>query len=397
MPKRALALLAVGAAIAVVAAVVLIGGGDGGAGEILHGRPGFPLRGSLAHDDKPIETAVAEWRKQSAEDAKDPDADHALQGPDADDTVTVLWAGHIREDDVVVAEAADEVAELSHQGSLGWSVDGVTARDRLEASDVPVGAGGAIVLPDSGQWRYVDAAVLSGGMSRADGLLFGYDSSPEGFVVPTTDDVDPAVYIAGVGGRRVSRPDLAALRGALAAGGARALWRAADAGQTALDDAARRDGQSFGHAGDAQTLNVVWTGRLPGRRHGAVVSEGRGPGMSLALGFGEVPKTANSAGKEDEGSELLGFGSSRLGRRAGAGEAVGGAYIQLGEEPYLAVAGTGVKEITAIVGRHTISHSAPFALIPATPLEPKGGTATDTVVYGHDKYGAVVAPLPSSY
>jgi hypothetical protein len=284
--------------------------------------------------------------------------------------VSVLWAGHIREDD---------------------------ARDgprRLEASDVPVGAGGAIVLPDSGQWRYVDAAVLSGGVSRADGLLFGYDSTLEGFVVPTTDDVDPAVYIAGVGARRVSRPGLAARRRTLAAGGARALWRAADAGQTALDDDARRDEQSFGHAGDTQTLTVVWTGRLPGRRHGAVVSEGRGPGMSLALAFGEVPKNENSAGKQDEGSELLGFGSSRLGRRADAGEAVGGAYVQLGELPYLAVAGTGVKEITAIVGRHTLSRSALFALIPATPLEPRSGKATDTVVYGRDKYGAVIAPLP---
>ena len=29
--------------------------------------------------------------------------------------------------------------------------------------------------------------------------------------------------------------------------------------------------------------------------------------------------------------------------------------------------------------------------------EPKGGTATDTVVYGRDRYGAVIAPLPSPY
>jgi hypothetical protein len=119
--------------------------------------------------------------------------------------------------------------------------------------------------------------------------------------------------------------------------------------------------------------------------------------MSLALGFGEVPKNENGAGKQDEGSQLLGFGSSRLARRADGGEAVGGAYVQLGELPYLAVAGTGVKEIVAIVGRHTLSRTAPFALIPATPLEPKTGTATDTVVYGRDKYGAVIAPLPSAY
>lgn len=390
MSKRVLALAAAGAAAVVVAAVVLIGGGGGDAGEIVHGRPGFPLRGSLAHDDQAIGAAVAEWRKQSAEKAKDPDADHALRGPDDDDTVTVLWAGHIADEDVVVAESDEEVGELSHQGSLGWSLDGVTARDRLETSDVPVGAGGAMVLPDSGRWRYVDAAVLSRGVRRADGLLYGNDPSPEGFVVPATDNVvDPAVYIAGVGGRKLSRPDLAALRRGLAAGGARALWRAADAGQTALDDAARD--APFLHAGDAQPLTVVWTGRLPGHRHGAVIGEGRGSGTSLALGFGEAPKTANGAGRKDEGGVLLGFGSSRLGSRQDSRAAVGGAYVQLGDSPYLAVAGTGVKTLTALVGRRELSRPAPFALIPASDA------SSDTVVFGRDAHGAVIAPLPSPH
>src|SRR5262249_61406102 len=100
--------------------------------------------------------------------------------------------------------------------------------------------------------------------------------------------------------------------------------------------------------------------------------------------------------REAEGGELLGSASSRLGPRADAGEAVGGASVQLGQLPYLAMAGTGVKTIPALVGRRTLSRQAPFALISATPLQP-GRSVPDTVVYGRDKYGAVIAPLPSPY
>ncbi|MCW2994708.1 MAG: hypothetical protein JWQ18_2203, partial [Conexibacter sp.] len=224
MPRRA----PVPIAAAVVAAAFLLAGcgGDegGGAGRVERGDPavGFPLRGSLAKDDKAIDGAVSAFRKATAKAKEDDGLDHTWQGPDSNDRVTVLWAGRVNDRDQVIAEGGDEVAEITRLGQLGWHVDGTSLRDPYRTRGMPVGAGSSVVVPTDGQtWRYVDASGhdTADGL-LADGLFVNVSSDPQGFVLPedsaTSPPNGPMAYLPGIGGRTLSARSFAELRTALA-------------------------------------------------------------------------------------------------------------------------------------------------------------------------------------
>jgi len=400
MPRRA----PVPIATAVVAAAFLLAGcgGDdgGGAGRVERGDPavGFPLRGSLAKDDKAIDGAVAAFRKATAKARKNENVDHTWLGPDANDRVTVLWAGRVDDRDQVIAEGGDEVAQITRLGQLGWHVDGTSLRDPSRTRGMPLGAGSSVVVPDDGQrWTYVDAS----GHATADGLLtdglfVNASSDPEGFVLPADDDAapnGPMAYLPGIGGRTFSRRSFADLRAALDDGGARALYLAAAEGQRAVADAAKASPQSQ-DLRRLQPLQVVWTGRLPDRPHAAVVAQGRDSAESVALGYGKQGGRNQVNHDPKEGAQLLGFGAGGLAGSNTEGAVVAGAYVELDKLPYLVLAGLGAKTLHALVGGREVTRPGPAAVVAAEPLLPADTrTAPDTVVFGRDEHGQVIAPL----
>ena len=93
----------------VVIAVVFVTsrGDDEPKGETERGAPGFPLRGSLAGDTEAIDTAVAEWREETAEDAKEAEEDD----DDDDDAET--------RDDTRAAQTPATTSPCS--GSVAWT------------------------------------------------------------------------------------------------------------------------------------------------------------------------------------------------------------------------------------------------------------------------------------
>ena len=410
MPKhtRVAAAAAVAVAVLVLLAVVLLRGGDE-KGEIVRGAShrGFPLRGSLAKDDDAIAGAVDRWREVVAKRSESDD-DTTFHGPDADDDVTVLWAGRVGERDTVMLEGGDLVAELTRQGQLGWGVAGTSLRDSDETPDVPVAAGHSIVVPDDGApWQYVNADRFSSGDALiADGLVSIINSTPKGFVIPeradAASDGQTEIYLAGIGGRLLTSPrDFADLRKALTGGDARAVWLAAHASQRRLTELAEDDPQRALRA--PQPLRIVWTGKLPKRPHAAIVEQGRFSAQSVALGHGEAAGEQDTNEDATEGEILLGFGTGGLsGSNRGAavgsnrgGAVVAGSFISLDDVPYLVLAGIGVKTIHALVGDREIVRSGPAAIIPAAPLA-RTGTPPDTVIYGRAADGDVIAPLATN-
>jgi hypothetical protein len=387
MSRRTIVLTIAVTAAVILSVVLLTGGdGDGGEGKVVRGAPehGFPLRGSLAEDDDAIEGAVARWRDKKG---------------DPDDDVTVLWAGHAGDRDVVMLEGSDMVGEVTRSGQLGWFVAGTRPSDPDDTSGMPVGAGHSVLLPmTGGPWRYVDASRFHADLTRqGDGLLSGNDLSPEGFVVSARDPAESAdggkVLVTGVGARRLSTASLVALGDALADGGARAVWLAARSGQDAVDEGAEDD-NGRRDLRRPMPLTLVWTGRLPGRPHAAVVAQGQDFTESLALGFGEIAGERDTNLDRREGQALLGFGAEGIDGSQRGSAVVGGAYLDLDDVPYLFLAGTGVKTLHALVGDRALNRSAPAALIAATPLA-DAGTRPDTVIFGRDARGRVIAPLTS--
>ncbi|MCW2995940.1 MAG: hypothetical protein JWQ18_3435, partial [Conexibacter sp.] len=176
-------------------------------------------------------------------------------------------------------------------------------------------------------------------------------------------------------------------------GGARALYLAAQEGQRALADAAKAAPQTQ-DLRKLQGLQVVWTGRLPGRPHAAVVAQGRGSAESVALGYGKQGGRNQVNRDPKEGAQLLGFGDAGLAGSNTEGDVVAGTYVELDKLPYLVLAGTGAKTLHALVGSREITRSGPVAVVPAIPLLPiDTNTQPDTVIYGRDDQGKVIASL----
>ena len=325
------------------------------------------------------------------------DDDTAFHGPDANDDVTVLWAGRVDERDTVMLEGGDLVAELTRQGQLGWGVAGTSLRDGDGTPNVPVAAGHSIVVPDdSARWQYVNADRFSSGDALiADGLVSTINSSPRGFVLPeradAASDGQTEIYLTGIGGRLLTSPHaFADLREALTGGNARAVWLAASAGQRSLTELAEDDPQRALRA--PQPLRIVWTGKLPKRPHAAIVEQGRSSTQSVAIGHGEVAGEQDTDEDATEGENLLGFGTTGLSGSNRGGAVVAGSFINLDDVPHLVLVGIGVKTIHALVGDREIVRSGPAAIIPEAPLAPTG-TPPDTVIYGRTADGDVIAPL----
>ena len=207
----------------VVIAVVFVTsrGDDEPKGETERGAPGFPLRGSLADDTDAIDTAVAEWREETAEDAKeaeedDDDGDDAetrdrhARRPDSGDDVTVLWIGRVDE--------REEVAVLESQGGLlalltrresgsSWFVRSERVHTGNDfRGNVPIGVGDAILTPARNEWRYVDAGYSSSYQDVGDGLLWADGSvGADGFVLPQRPGERRGADLR-LGHRRAPRP-----------------------------------------------------------------------------------------------------------------------------------------------------------------------------------------------
>ena len=400
MPKPTRVAAAAAVAVLVLLAVVLLRGGDddrGRKGEIVRGAShrGFPLRGSLAKDEDAIAGAVDRWRQVVAKRSES-DEDRTFHGPDANDDVTVLWAGRVDERDTVMLEGGDLVAELTRQGQLGWGVAGTSLRDSDGTRDVPVAAGHSIVVPDDGaRWQYVNADRFSSGDALiADGLVSTISSTPKGFVLPERADAasegQTEIYLTGIGGRLLASPHaFGDLRKALTGGNARAVWLAANAGQRYLTELAEDDRRRALRA--PQPLRIVWTGKLPKRPHAAIVEQGRSSAQSVALGHGEAAGEQDANEDATEGENLLGFGTDGLSGSNRGGAVVAGSFISLDDVPYLVLAGIGVKTIHALVGDRELVRSGPAAIIPAAPLART--TPPATVIYGRAADGDVIAPL----
>ncbi len=386
------------AAIAVAAALFFVLSGEDPEGETVRGKPGqgFPLRGSLADDTDAIEGAVSAWREASEEPDEDDEAgrDDPLRDarPDEDDDVAVLWAGRADERDVVVMKSSEMVAEVTRRPDGAWDVEGERRSDRSVLDSLPVGASGAVVVPDRGRWRYVNAgdSSSSGLEDVGDGLFYGGRSAQDGFVVPETASEDNVgIYVTQVGARLMSPEAFTTLQKGLDGGNARAIWLAANEANGSLREGLRRYGQDSEPPTSAEALEVVWTGRIPGHPHAAVVVQGRDYfGLrSAALGW------AGAEERSDEGgAQALGFNTSTQ-RRSDARDAfVAGTYAEIDDVPYLVLAGSNVETIHALVGDQEISRPAPFALIDARRFVQTEGEP-DTVIYGVTAEGNVVSPL----
>ena len=378
--------------------------GEDPEGETVRGKPGqgFPLRGSLADDTDAIEGAVSAWREESEEPDEDDEAgrDDPLRDarPDEDDDVAVLWAGRADERlDVVILKSAEMVAQVTRGSDGLWDVEGeVGASVRLDS--LPIGAYGAVVVPDRGRWRYVNAGVSSSSVLEdvGDGLFYGGGSARDGFVVPeTAREENVGLYVTQVGARLMSLEAFTELQEGLDGGSARAIWLAANEANRSLRAGLRRYGQDSRPPTSAEALEVVWTGRIPGHPHAAVVVQGRDYfGLqSAALGWGEDP---GAEGRRDEdgqgGAQDLGFNTSSR-RRSNARDAfVVGAYTEFDDLPYLVLAGSNVETIHALVGDHEISRPAPVAVIDARRFARTEGEP-DTVIYGLTADGNVVSAL----
>lgn len=389
-------------AIAIVAVVLVTSRGDEEAeGETERGRPGFSLRGSLKDDDAAIDAAVAEWREEIAEDEdEDDDGKDAGQRlrealePEPDEDITVVWIGR--------ADERQEIAILEHRGLAvllrrrsaedNWFISAQRVQDEQDTrGTLPVAVGDAIVVPDGGQWRFVNASYGSGYADTGDGLFWstsGIDS--DGFLIPTRPGADRIpVYVSGIGARVIRRDGYERFEQSLQDGYARAVWQAARDTTQRLED--EREEQPY--PDDAPALSVLWTGRLPGWSRAALVLHGDqyDPLMAASLGYGEVPQADDAEERDEGGASSLGTGrTGDLIRTPDTFAAV--AWTVLDDLPYLVLAGAGdVSTLHAFVGKEELRRRGPLAVVDGRRFDPK--LRPDTVGFGRSASGNVVAPL----
>ena len=383
-----------------VVLVLVLRGGDAEKGETVLGKPGrgFPLRGSLAADDEAIAGAVSAWRERAEEDEDEDEADDATDDlrPDEDEDVLVLWAGRVGDRDVVMLEGGEAIVAMQRGGGRDWYTSGESPRDSDRTTGMPVGTSNFVVVPTGDGWRSVNASDSSGLAEVGDGLFSASSSEQEGFVLPESGagsgDDQVSIYVAGVGGRLMSREAFAGLEDALAAGYARVLWIAMDEAQRNVNNEVKRLPTVPRELRTPPPLEVVWTGRLPDQPQAAIIAQGRGSAQTLALGYAAPPDEEDSDGDFIPGAQLLGFGDPGRSRFDASETAVGGDYVDLDGVPYLVLAGTGVETLHALVGDREISRRAPAAVIDARPFA-QLSDLPDTVIYGRTADGDVIAPL----
>ncbi|MDA0171385.1 hypothetical protein OJ998_19960 [Solirubrobacter taibaiensis] len=388
-------------AVCIVAVFIAARGDDDPKGDTERGAPGFPLRGSLAGDTEAIDSAVAAWREETAEDAEEEAEDedeedddatrerHARR-PDAGDDVAVLWIGRVdeREEVAILESQAGLLAALTRRdSSAGWFV----RSERLRGEDdfrgsVPIGVGDAIVTPARNEWRYVDAGYSSSYQDVGDGLLWADGSvGADGFVLPerAVSDRIP-IYVTGIGGRFVRPEAYEAFTEALESGYERAVFLAAEQAAEMVQE------ESDFVDDEPPALSVEWTGEVPGYEHAALVLHGdtTSPRRAVVVGYGDRPARSE---EKDEGTIRLGSG----GKPPYTGDPdtfAAGAYTAFDNFPYLILAGAGaVKTLHALVGTQEIDRKGPFAIIDARRFDEK--ERPDSVFFGRRADGVVVAPL----
>ena len=383
-------------AIGVVLVLVLRGGDDAEKGETVLGKParGFPVRGSLATDDEAIAEAVSAWRERAAEDEDADEADDATDNlrPDEDEDVLVLWAGRAGERDVVMLEGGEAIVAMQRGGGRDWYASGESARDSDRTTGMPVGTSNFVVVPTGERWRSVGASDSSDVAAVGDGLFGVGGNEQQGFVLPESGADQVPIYVAGVGGRLMSREAFAAFEDALAAGYGQALWAATNEAQRVVDNEIKRLPTVPRELRTPPPFEVVWTGRLPDQPQAAIIAQGRGPAQALALGYAAPPDDADANDDVIVGAALLGFGDAGRSRFDASETAVAGDYVDLDGIPYLVLAGTGIETLHALVGDREISRRAPAAVIDARPFA-KLSDLPDTVIYGGTADGEVIAPL----
>jgi len=386
--------------VIVIAVVFVISRGDDEPkGVTERGAPGFPLRGSLADDSEAIDTAVAEWREETAEDAKeaeedDDDGDDAetrarhARRPDESDDVTALWIGRVdeREELAILESQEGLLAALTRRESgSSWFICSEQVRTGDDfRGNVPIGVGDAILTPDRNEWRFVDAGYSGGYEDVGDGLLWaGGGAGSDGFVLPQRPVSDGVpIYVAGIGGRLVGPEAYEAFTQALESGYERAVFLATEQASEQLQE--ERD-----FADDQPpALSVEWTGEVPGYEHAALVLHGDAySGQRAAVvGYGDRPDRSED---KDEGTIRLGT----AGKPPYTGDPntfAAGAFTAFDNFPYLVLAGAGaVKTLHALVGKDEIERKGPLAIIDARRFDEK--TVPDSVLFGRTADGAVVA------
>ena len=375
-------------------------------GRISEGGAGFALRGSLASDEAAIDAAVSAWRDRPEKKADDDDeaandTPDPLAGrrPESDDDVDVLWAGNVdRYTDVAILHSAEVVAALERRPDGEWHIEDEVRHERLDTPVCRSASATGSSRPD-GQWRGVRVGRGLGPKEVADGLFRADGLDDEGFVLPEDRGGERlGLYVVDAGARLIEPRALEALEAAIADGQGRAVYQAAYAAEQPLTAEAER-GTATRELMAPPMLEVLWTGRLEGRPHAAVIAQESAYRRSLALGFGEVPtdeeveraETEEERDADKAGSELLGYGRAELGRGGRRG-LFGGAYVELDRFPYLVVAGRDLASLHVLVGDREITRRGPVAVLDALAFgEP--GKRPDTVIYGRTAGGEVVAPL----
>jgi hypothetical protein len=379
VPSRKTLLVGAGALVLVVLVAVLLTRGDGRSLTIERGDgSAFPLRGSLADDRDAIDDALAAWKDGRGAAANGRAA--RVSGA----AVHLLYAGRAGDRDVVLVRQGTRLIAMHRPLDRDWVVG--AARERFDAFDgSPVGIDDAILLP-AGDWTYVPLRARGSRPQTADGLIstgaaVGGELEP-GFVLqgsqPARDQLGK-VYDTQAGLFRVDADDYRRITAASRRPGSLTAIHAA---LVESDRAEAVDGTRL------RAMDVLWTGRLPGVPHAAVVL--RGDPHRLGLGLVRDPDAfVSSAESVDLGSLTAPLGARR--RELVDPPYVGAAYAGGGDEPVtLVAAATGeVDRIELLVGTRRVTRPGPVAIIPAD-WDP---ATADAVVLGRTARGAVVAPL----
>jgi hypothetical protein len=372
---RSRKILALGAAVVVIAALVVVLVGRGGEAPLTieHGEGAFALRGSLAKDTSAIDAALQAWR-----DGKGA-AGHSKAARVRDGEVHLLYAGTVGDRDVVILTQDTRLIALHQPYDRGWVVgEAQETFDPFEAD--PVLIDDAVLLP-GGDWRYLKLRGRDTPPKIVDGLVSegsAYGGSFDaGFLLQASAPRPTAtakLFDPDAGTVTVDAKAYAAVTDAERTPGRLIAIHAALVANPDPEGTGRR------HASPVET---VWTGTLPGLGQAAVVA--RKEPDRVGLGIVREPDGFVSAAE----SLSLGEGTNPTGGHVPG--IVGAVYAGHDDERQTLVAtGTaGVARLEILVGTRRFTRPGPVALVPVdwNPLE------TDAVVVGRTAGGAVVAPL----
>ena len=293
---------------------------------------------------------MSAWRDRPEKEADDDEAANdtpdplAGRRPEHDDDVDVLWAGNVdRYTDVAILHSAELVAALERRPDGEWHVEDEVRHERF---DTPACRSASATGSSRPTGNGAPSGSGAGSARRRSPTACSARTASTTRVSSSREDRGRerlGLYVVDAGARLIEPQALTALEAAIADGQGRAVYQAAYAAQQPLTEEAER-GTATRELLAPPMLEVLWTGRLEGRPHAAVVSQASAYRRALGLGFGEVPtdeevertQTEEERDADKAGSELLGYGDAGLGRGGRRG-LFGGAYVELDKFPYLVV------------------------------------------------------------